>query len=298
MPWTDTLLLPTALGASLPAWHLFTRLGEAQLLLPAAAVVAVSMWRQPGMQAVTLRWALLLLGAALLTTVSKLAFIGWGIGSAALDFTGVSGHTMFASAIYPVLLAALVPVAWPAAWPARRAVSGPGGRRWAAVLGAVLALAVGVSRVVVGAHSVSEVVAGWLVGGVAGAVAWQLVMRGSRSASASASGSRSISRSAAQSDPEVPARASPWPLLFTALWFGAAALLAPPAQTHSMVTRWALALSGHAQPYTRARLHGRALQSAGAAPVAVAVPLLALPSAAVPSIAVIGPLPLKRSSAR
>ena len=41
------------------------------------------------------------------TTASKVAFIGWGLGLSALDFTGISGHAMIASAVYPLLLGTL-----------------------------------------------------------------------------------------------------------------------------------------------------------------------------------------------
>ena len=88
----------------------------------------------------------------------QLPFYGWGIGIAALDFTGVSGHTLLATAFLPLLLRGL-----------------PGGTRTlGACTGAGLALVVGVSRVMVGAHSVSEVLAAWLLGL---AVSWPVVQR-------------------------------------------------------------------------------------------------------------------------
>ena len=42
--------------------------------------------------------------ASLVVLVSKLAFLGWGIGSARLNFTGFSGHTMLSAAVWPVAL--------------------------------------------------------------------------------------------------------------------------------------------------------------------------------------------------
>ena len=45
--------------------------------------------------------------------------IGWGIGWAPLDFTGFSGHAMFAAALMPLLL---------------RLAAGPGSRRGRLVL--------------------------------------------------------------------------------------------------------------------------------------------------------------------
>ena len=138
------------------AWHLFTRLGEAQILLPALLLLGLALLRRPAGRPLALWWAGALSAAALLTTVTKLAFIGWGIGWPALDFTGISGHAMFAAATYPLLLGVLAPARW----------------RWPAVAaGAVLATLLGASRVVVDAHSVSESIAGVLVGGAASAVA-------------------------------------------------------------------------------------------------------------------------------
>ena len=54
-----------------------------------------------------LRWMVGLAPAALITLATKLAFIDWGIGWTAMDFTGVSGHTMCVAAIYPILFLAL-----------------------------------------------------------------------------------------------------------------------------------------------------------------------------------------------
>jgi membrane-associated phospholipid phosphatase len=244
MAWTDT--------DAAAAWQLFTRLGEAQLLLPAAAVAVALLLREPaqsGHRRLAWQWVLRLAVAAALTTASKLAFIGWGLGSAALDFTGISGHTVFATAIYPWLLAVAVPAAWPQA------------RRAGAWAGLALAVAVGLSRLVVQAHTPSEVLAGWLVGGWAALPAWRL--------------------GAVRSQPGF------WLAPLIGLWFMTTPVVAPPSQSHSMVTRLALGLSGHPRPYTRADLRRARLQSAGA-PSATATTA----AAASPSGTVIGPLPL------
>src|SRR4051794_29091837 len=88
-------------------WHSVTRLGEAQVVAPLTLLMGLSHARSLELRADALRWIALLGVAVLLTTVSKVAFIGWGIGSAALNFTGISGHTMFAAAIYPPLISAI-----------------------------------------------------------------------------------------------------------------------------------------------------------------------------------------------
>jgi membrane-associated phospholipid phosphatase len=217
------------------AWQLFTRLGEAQLLLPAAAVVVWLLLRErapsagPGQRGLALQWLLRLAIAAALTTASKLAFIGWGLGSAAIDFTGISGHTTFATATYPLLLAAAMPATWPLA------------RQAGALAGVALALAVGLSRLMVDAHSVSEVLAGVLVGGWAGWLALRL---------------RALR-------PHFSAWLSP----LIGLWFVTAPAYAPPSQSHELVTRLALGLSGRAQPYTRADLR-RAVPASPTKPTA------------------------------
>lgn len=137
-------------GLSVPSlafWSLFTRLGELQLLLPLALGAAAWLSRRAGQGALARRWLIGLAAAAALTTLSKLAFMGWGLGSAALDFTGFSGHSMFAASTLPVL-----------AWLALR------GRPQGFWLGLGLAALVAYSRVHVSAHSVSEALAGFTLG--------------------------------------------------------------------------------------------------------------------------------------
>ena len=80
-------------------WHLITRLGEVQILLPAAVVAALVLAaRRDSWPTVTL-WLSLLGVAVLLTLASKLAFMGWGLGLPAFNFSGISGHAMMAAAL-------------------------------------------------------------------------------------------------------------------------------------------------------------------------------------------------------
>lgn len=148
-------------------WFAVTRLGESQILLP--AFLAGTLWlafARPAWargrladtahahdhpaRSTAWRWLAGVFAATLVTTGSKVAFLGFGIGSAAFDFTGFSGHSMYATAILPVLGAI---------------VFGRGG----AIAGLVLAVVVMVSRVQVQAHSWSEALSGLALGG---AVAW------------------------------------------------------------------------------------------------------------------------------
>jgi membrane-associated phospholipid phosphatase len=202
---------------ALRMWNLITRLGAAQIVLPLALATALTRVRSPGARPLALRWLILLSLAVLVTTASKVAFIGWGFGSAELNFTGVSGHTMLAAAVYPLLLPALTCTA-------------PKTVRYCAfALGCAIAFLVGISRVVLGAHSVSEIVAGWLVGG---AVCAGVLARGTPMA--------------APFDARLP--------VVVALWLSFMAAAAPPLNTHSIVTRLALELSGRAHPYTRSAM--------------------------------------------
>jgi membrane-associated phospholipid phosphatase len=202
---------------SISTWLLLTRLGEAQILLPLALMtLGALLWRPSGLSArpVALSWLLLFGVAISITTASKIAFMGWGLGWAALDFTGVSGHSMFAAAVYPIVAGTLA-----SRW-------SPGKRTAAIGAGFALALLVGVSRLVIGVHSPSEVVAGLLLGGLASALplAWAGIAPGSIS-------------------PVIPA--------LVAAWLAVMPATAPASNTHSLVTRMSLMLSGRSEPFTR-----------------------------------------------
>jgi hypothetical protein len=142
---------------------------------------------------------------------------------------------MFAAAVYPLLpgtLAFDVPSA---------------SRHFAVVTGCALALLIGVSRVVVDAHSVSEVLAGLLVGGTATAVVLTLVHLPS-------------------------GLIDPAPCRGCAMARAHAGAL----KTHSVVMRLSL-LSGHKTPYTRGAmlLELRRRQSAPREPPTCAPPTIA-----------------------
>ena len=89
--------------SSLLFWHLLTRLGEAQILLPAMVLVTACLTWRHGPTRLALGWLASTALAATITTLSKVAFIGYGVGLPALDFTGISGHAMFAAAVLPQL---------------------------------------------------------------------------------------------------------------------------------------------------------------------------------------------------
>jgi membrane-associated phospholipid phosphatase len=209
-------MFSTDFGGTWSFWYWVTRLGEAQVVVPLIVLIGLSRARNPETAADALRWMAALAIAVLLTIASKVAFIGWGIGSAALDFTGISGHAMFAAAVYPLLLSAV------AGGTSQRACV----FALAIALGGLVAILVGVSRVVLGTHSVSEIVAGWLLGGIVTAAV--------------------IARRTA-----VPTQLRATMFVAAALWLALMPAAGPTVDTHSIVTRLALELSGHERPYTR-----------------------------------------------
>ena len=132
-------------------WNRFTNLGDLAVMLPLAATIAVWLAAQKQFSS-SLRWLLAFGSAGLLVAISKIAFIGWGIGSSDFDFTGISGHTMLATATLPVLLYLLS-----RAWLPRHSTL-------ALAIGWLGGAAIGYSRLEVHAHSLSEVVLGFACG--------------------------------------------------------------------------------------------------------------------------------------
>ena len=212
---------------ALNLWLGVSSLGSTVMTAPIAVALAVwlalaGQWRS------ALRWCVWFGLAMALVVASKLAFIGWGLGSSTLDFTGISGHASRAALVYPVLFYYLV-----LARPARAELPVVG--RYSVDLGLcaglLLALLVALSRVMVNAHSGSEMLAGWLLGS---AVALLFV--------------RSLPRPATLISPR-------W-LLASTLVVMFVSPAVQPVQAEGPITRLALLLSGHTQPFER-RLWGR-----------------------------------------
>ena len=210
MQWNDAVLAVTHLGNSV-------------LMLSSAFVLA--MWLGLGSAwLVCSRWAWAMGVAVLLVLATKVAFFGWGLGIAQIDFTGISGHAMLATAVFPALAAALT----------MRTSLQTG--TVAIGVAFVVALAVGLTRIELGAHSLSEVLLGWMVG-LAVAVLAVRAMNAMRAA-------RGL-------------QLSPWPLVAANLLLLMAT--APRGgrgpETHGLVIQIALWASGRAEPFTRAMLH-------------------------------------------
>ncbi|AOJ02921.1 phosphoesterase [Burkholderia mayonis] len=157
---------------------LLTNFGDPFLTAPLA--VAVSSWlAATGRRRAALYWAIGFACAVGLVASTKFIYAGWGIGIAAWRFTGMSGHTMLGAAVYPLVAAISVRDAH-----VRRAVAA----------GLAFALAIGISRVLLGFHSWSEIASGWLLGaGVAMSTARRLRRAGARAGDAHAGAVRSTS---------------------------------------------------------------------------------------------------------
>ncbi|HEY8101125.1 MAG TPA: phosphatase PAP2 family protein [Burkholderiaceae bacterium] len=135
------------------SWTTITSLGDIKAMAPVAAAIGIGLamgnaWRM------ALWWCLLLTISLGLVAASKLAFIGWCVGSYTFDFTGFSGHAMRMTAIAPVLFYLLL----------QNASSQT--RALGIFLGMMCGVIVGISRLALHDHSPSEVVMGWTLGAI------------------------------------------------------------------------------------------------------------------------------------
>jgi hypothetical protein len=98
------------------------------------------------------QWMLLNLLGMGLVIISKVAFIGWGVGIQSIDYTGFSGHAMRAATVLPVIGFLFLE------------------KKTSFVQAAIiffslgLSMMIGYSRILLHVHSISEVVTGWLLG--------------------------------------------------------------------------------------------------------------------------------------
>lgn len=227
-------------GPHSPFWYWLTRFGELGIVLPLAIAVALWLLLAARSTRPATAWLIPLGVAAAVTTASKIAFIGFGIGVPSINFTGFSGHAMFAAAIYPVLAYAIANRRREGREPSARAM------RWTAVAvaaGFVLALLIALSRVMISAHSYSEVVLGFGLGALASVAAlwWSR---------------RTTSHLRAR-----------WIAAGVVGWLAVMPIQASPSRSHDLVTRIALAIADRDRPYTRAdmaREYPRARRSADA----------------------------------
>ncbi|HTJ95445.1 MAG TPA: phosphatase PAP2 family protein, partial [Pararobbsia sp.] len=203
-----------------PLWFALTGFGGVAVTIPVA--LAIAAWLAAGMRLrAAAEWLCMLGFAGGLTVLTKVAFLGWGVGIRPLDFTGISGHAVLSTLVYPVVMGVVLintPIAL---------------RRAGFLLGLAFGLAIGASRVVLHAHSVSEIVAGCALGAFIACFF--------------------ISRLEARPAPTEP---TPHPLLVS---LSLVALIGSLHGLHVPTQRWvtsiALDLSGHERPFIRARWH-------------------------------------------
>lgn len=195
-------------------WNFVTFFGDSSFTLPAALLLVVwlcynTSWRMAFI------WASCYCLTMLAVVLSKLLFMGWQIAPPGLNFTGMSGHSASAMALLPVAALLLTPA--------------QGKLRTCSVSAAILlALAVGYSRLPLGAHSPSEIVTGLTIG-LTGAGLFIIWLR--------------------HRPPAAPLRRRGLAaLLLLGLFF---ATDFKPAPTQDLLGQVAQALSGRAQPYTR-----------------------------------------------
>jgi len=202
------------------AWSVVTQLGSATLALPTLALTVTGLW-QSRQRIAALIWVLGLAVAIAVTLASKILFLGWGIGIQFLDFTGISGHTLLATSVLPVLFSSLL-----APDQLRFRVAG-------AFFGLLVGAGVAMSRVVLGAHSVSEVVCAWLIGFVLTVITVKSMEN---------------------------QKQRPW-IVYLApfiLLFAFSARYSNYLPTHGWEIDLALFVSGHDKPYTRLQQHSLA----------------------------------------
>lgn len=142
-------------------WNALSALGGIEVTGPLG--IAIAVWLLAGRSwRLSLAWCVLYGAGMTLVVLTKLAYMGWGIGIPELKFAGLSGHAMRACAVFPV-----------AFYLAFRHAGSPA-RRVALAGGVALAVLVSISRVPVLAHSWSEVLLGGAVGfAVAAGFIWQ-----------------------------------------------------------------------------------------------------------------------------
>ncbi|MGI4814907.1 MAG: phosphatase PAP2 family protein [Janthinobacterium lividum] len=138
------------MSVSKHVWWAITNFGDAGLTVPLAAALAG--WLAIADRYLAVRWLLMLAVGAAIVGVTKILYAGCGIEIEAIGFRVVSGHSMLASAVWPGVFAVLAYGI---------------GRQYLRVgigIGVLAAITIGVSRFFVNAHSVSEIIAGVVVG--------------------------------------------------------------------------------------------------------------------------------------
>ncbi|QYD67870.1 phosphatase PAP2 family protein [Paraburkholderia edwinii] len=131
-------------------WNFFASIGDAAFTLPIALVCAIWLWFTARRQAA--RWIVLLGIGMAAVGATKILYAGCGIEIPSLNFRVISGHTTLSTTVWTVAMALLCRCAGVRA-------------RYGVMLGLLIGVLTAVARVFDDAHSVTEVIAGWVVGG-------------------------------------------------------------------------------------------------------------------------------------
>lgn len=129
-----------------------TNFGDPYLTIPLAGLILAWLAITRSTRALVI-WTSGMAISGSIVAASRVVHIIWGVEVPAFNFTVVSGHTMLASAVYPTALSICEDRT------RRTTAIGP------YVFGLAFAGAIGISRVLLGFHSTSEVISG-LVSGV------------------------------------------------------------------------------------------------------------------------------------
>ncbi|MDP9705012.1 phosphatase PAP2 family protein [Rahnella aceris] len=133
-------------------WNILTYFGDSMLILPTGITLALFMLWKADNPATALIWLTIMGVSGLAVSISKLLFLAWGIGSSTFNFTGFSGHTTMSATLWPVIF-----------WLIGQRFQ-PDRRRLMIIAGYLIAIIVGMSRLALHAHSVSEVISGLILG--------------------------------------------------------------------------------------------------------------------------------------
>ncbi|MET3107077.1 membrane-associated phospholipid phosphatase [Oxalobacteraceae bacterium GrIS 2.11] len=194
-------------------WHLLSALGNSIITMPIALAIAIWLYVSKE-RLMALNWCLLLGVSLVLVVATKIAFIGWGIGIESLDFIGISGHATRGAAVYPVLF-------YYGLQRAPRKLN-----TFPVYCGVVLGILIAISRVMVHAHSISEIVSGWVLGSVV-AVTFFAMMKS-----------------------HIVLTSRRW-LVLCSFSFILISPVARPFRADGVLTHLALYISGHQEPYIR-----------------------------------------------
>ncbi|GAB2921374.1 phosphatase PAP2 family protein [Paraburkholderia jirisanensis] len=130
-------------------WRALSSVGDAALTLPIAAACAIWLWFSARHMAA--RWMLLLAAGMALVGATKILYAGCGVEISSIGFRMISGHTTLSTAVWTVAITLLC-----------RCLGG--NARVGVTIGLLVGALTAVARVFDDAHTVAEVVAGWLLG--------------------------------------------------------------------------------------------------------------------------------------